>query len=71
MDSVNAQCAKSLTAVEQQYDSFQKGVQKFRQMCVVADITSASHSSIEQCVLALCSSVTRDQASLKVTLSHT
>ena len=52
--------------VEQRYETFQKGLLKFRQNCVVAGITSASLSSIEQCVLALRSSLMADNETLQV-----
>ena len=61
-----AQCTKQLTVVEQRYEVFQKGLLKFRQNCVVAGITSASLSSIEQCVLALRSSLMADNETLQV-----
>ena len=60
------QCTKQLTMVEQRYEAFQKGLLKFRQNCVVAGITSASLSSIEQCVLALRSSLMADNKTLQV-----
>ena len=58
--------AKELTVVEQQYEALQKGLLKFRQNCVVAGITSASLSSIEQCILALRSSLMADKETLLV-----
>ena len=61
-----AQCATGLTEVEQQYEAFQKGLLKFRQNCVVAGITSASLSSVEQCVLALRSSLLTERKTLLV-----
>lgn len=63
---IMAQCAKEFTVVEQQYEAFQKGLLKFRQNCVIAGITSASLSSIEQCVLALRSSLMADKETLMV-----
>ena len=62
-----AQCVKQLTMAEQQHEAFQKGLLKFRQNCVMAGITSASLSSIEQCVLALRSSLMADKETLLVT----
>ena len=62
-----AEFVKQLTLVEQQYEAFQKGQSKFRQNCVIAGITSTSLSSIEQCVLALRSSLMSDKEMLMVT----
>ena len=67
LDMTMAEFVKQLTLVEQQYETFQKGQLKFRQNCVTAGITSTSLSSIEQCVLALRSSLMSDKEMLMVT----
>ena len=66
LDMTMAQCAREYSVMEQQYEAFQKGLLKFRQNCVIAGITSASLSSIEQCVLALRSSLMADKEMLLV-----
>ena len=68
LDMTMAEFAKQLTVVEQQYKAFQKGLLKFRQNCVIAGITSTSLSSVEQCVLALRSSLMTDKEILMVQL---
>ena len=63
----SATCVPVLLVFRQPRPTPLKGLLKFRQNCVIAGITSASLSSIEQCVLALRSSLMADKEMLLVT----